>query len=349
MRLQAEVIVLRGDIAESRHQVQSVAVDRAGTIAAATRDPDRVTSFRSAAKPFQLLPFVERGHADRLGWGERELAIMAASHSGSREHLALVRALLARIGLDASHLACGYHDPMDAESLADVRRDPSLQDALYNNCSGKHAGMLAFAQAEGWPVAGYERRDHPLQQLLLRTVAECCGVRPESVALGIDGCSVPVFGLPLVHMARGYARIAEAWMRTHPPDGFPGDLRARTLQRIAQAMTAHPVLVEGRGRLATDVMRATGGRVLAKSGAEGLLLLADSGQGLGIAVKCEDGAMRALGPATVETLLVLGTLRPGETEALAEHRRPPVHDAAGHVVGRLEAVVTATAARDVPA
>lgn len=342
MRLQAEVLVLRGDIAESRHQVRCVAVDGAGAVAAATPDADRVTSFRSAAKPFQLLPFVERGHADRLGFGERELAIMAASHSGSREHVALVRALLARIGLDASHLACGYHDPMDAESLEDVRRDPSQKGPLYNNCSGKHAGMLAFALAEGWPVAGYERRDHPLQQLLLRTVAECCGVRPESVALGIDGCSVPVFGLPLANMARGYARIAEAWVRG-------GDLRARTLQRIAQAMTTHPVLVEGHGRLATDVMRATAGRVLAKSGAEGLLLLADSGQGLGIAIKCEDGAMRALGPATVEALLVLGTLRPGEAEAFAEHRRPPVHDAAGHVVGRLEAAVTARAARDVPA
>lgn len=342
MRLQAEVLVVRGDIAESRHRVRCVAVDAAGTTAAATLDAERVTSFRSAAKPFQLLPFVERGHADRLGFGEPELAIMAASHSGSREHLALVRTLLARTGLDASALACGYHDPMDAESLEDVRRDPSLRGPLYNNCSGKHAGMLAFAQAEGWPVAGYERREHPLQQLLLRTVADCCGVRPESVTLGIDGCSVPVFGLPLVSMARGYARIAEAWTRG-------GDLRARTLQRIARAMTAHPVLVEGRARLATDVMGATAGRVLAKSGAEGLLLLADSAHGLGIAIKCEDGAMRALGPATVEALLALGTLRPDEGEALAAHHRPPVHDAAGHVVGRLEAAVTAGAARDVPA
>ena len=349
MRLQAQVLVLRGDIAESRHHVLCAAVDAGGREAGATADSERVTSFRSAAKPFQLLPFVERGHADALGWGERELAIMAASHSGSREHVALVQSLLERIGLDASHLACGYHDPMDPGSLADVRRDPSLQGPIYNNCSGKHAGMLAFALAEGWPIAGYEQRDHPLQQLMLRTVAECCGVRPETVPIGIDGCGVPVFGMPLAHMARGYARIGEAWSRTRPPDGPPGDARARALQRIARAMTAHPLLVEGEGRLATDVMLATSGRVLAKSGAEGLLLLADPAQGLGIAIKCEDGAMRAMGPAVVECLLALGTLSSREAEGLAAHRRPPVHNAAGLVVGRLEAAVTVETARDVPA
>jgi L-asparaginase II len=342
MRLQAQVLVLRGDIAESRHRVQYAMVDAGGAEAAATVDVDRVTSFRSAAKPFQLLPFVERGHADALGWGEPELAIMAASHSGSREHLARVRALLDRIGLDASLLACGYHDPMDAESLEDVRRDPALRGPLYNNCSGKHAGMLAFARAEGWPLAGYEKPEHPLQQLLRKTVAESCGVRPETVSLGVDGCSVPVFGLPLARMACGYARIAEAWTRG-------GDARAGALQRIARAMTTHPVLVEGHGRLATDVMLVTGGRLLAKSGAEGLLLLADSTRGLGIAIKCEDGAMRAMGPAAVEGLLALGVLRPGEADALELHRHPPVHDAAGHVVGRLEATVTVETARDVTA
>lgn len=340
MRLQAQVLVLRGDIAESVHRVQCAVVDATGAEAGRSEHAERITSFRSAAKPFQLLPFVERGHADALGWGEPELAIMAASHSGSREHLALVRRLLERIGLEAKHLACGYHDPMDAESLEDVRRDPGLRGPLYNNCSGKHAGMLAFCRAEGWPVEGYEQPSHPLQQLLLQTVADCCGVKPESIALGVDGCSVPVFGMPLTRMARGYARIAEAWARG-------GDARARALQRIARAMTAHPVLVEGHGRLATDLMRATGGRVLAKSGAEGLLLLADASHG--IAIKCEDGAMRALGPAAVETLLALGVLRPGEVEGLAAHRHPPVHDAAGHVVGRLEGTVRVESARDVPA
>ncbi len=342
MRLYAEVLVHRGDIEESRHRVQCAAVTVDGTVRAATGHAQRVTSFRSAAKPFQLLPFVERGHANALGCSEAELAIMAASHSGSREHLSLVRGLLARIDLEPRHLACGYHDPQDAESLADVRRDPARCGSLYNNCSGKHAGMLAFALAEGWPVEGYEQPEHPLQQLMLRTVAECCGVSPESVRTGVDGCGVPVFGVPLAAMALGYARLGDAM--THARDA-----RARALQRIARAMTAHPVLVEGHGRLATELMLATGGRVLAKSGAEGLLLLADPARGLGLALKCEDGAMRAMGPAAVELLHVLGTLRPDELGPLERQRRAPVHNAAGHEVGWLEARVAVEVAGDVPA
>lgn len=337
MHLQAEVLVVRGAIVESRHRVRVVAARPEGDAHAASAHPERVTSFRSAAKPFQLLPFVERGHADALKVTERELAIMAASHSGSRAHLAIVRELLDRLGIAPHFLACGFHDPMDAESLEDLRRDPALRGPLYNNCSGKHAGMLAMCRAEGWPLEGYERPDHPLQRLLLRTVAECCGVTPESILTGVDGCSVPVFGLPLQAMATGYARIAQAMVGGGSP-------RATALRRIGRAMTAHPVVVEGEGRLATDLMRVTGGRVLAKSGAEGLLLLADPTRNEGIAIKCEDGAMRALGPAAVELLEVLGTLDRAESEGLSAHRRPPVANAAGAVVGHLEARVRAEVA-----
>ncbi|HEY6195939.1 MAG TPA: asparaginase [Candidatus Eisenbacteria bacterium] len=342
MRVQAEVVVFRGDIAESHHRVECVAADPTGALRAASAHPERVTSFRSAAKPFQLLPFVERGHADALGASERELAIMAASHSGSRAHLALVRGLLDRLGLEPSALACGYHDPQDAESLEDIRLDPSRRGPLYNNCSGKHAGMLAMCRAEGWPVAGYERADHPLQRLMLRTVAECCGVAPESVATGIDGCGVPVFGVPLCRMAQGYARLAEAVVRG-------GDARARALQRIGRAMMAEPVVVEGVGRLATDLMLAAGGRIVAKSGAEGLLLVADTARAQGIALKVEDGAMRAMGPAAVELLLALGALSAGEAAGLGAHRRPPVTNAAGLEVGWLEAHASAGVSLDVGA
>ena len=343
-RLHAEVLVFRGAIAESRHRVQCAVVDDAGRLQAATDAPAGVTSFRSSAKPFQLLPFVERGHADRLGCSESELAIMAASHSGSRQHLALVRGLLERIGRTSADLACGYHEPMDAESLEDLRRDPSLRSALYNNCSGKHAGMLAMAKAEGWPAAGYERLEHPLQQLMLQTVAECCGVAPGSIQLGVDGCSVPVFGMPLAAMAQGYARIAVAMA-----GGAGSDPRGRALQRIGRAMVAEPVVVEGSGRLATDLMLAVHGRILAKSGAEGLMLVAEPGTGRGIAIKCEDGAMRAMGPAAVELLSALGVLRPDEVGALDAHRQPVVADAAGHPVGRLEGRVRTEVAADIRA
>jgi L-asparaginase II len=351
--LHAEVLVHRGGIVESRHRVRCAVVAVGGEPIAGAGAPGgawagtsgvtavtAVTSFRSSAKPFQLLPLVERGHADQLHCSEAELAIMAASHSGSRQHLALVRGLLERIGRTSADLACGYHEPMDAESLEDVRRDPSLRSPLYNNCSGKHAGMLALAKAEGWPAAGYERLEHPLQQLMLRTVAECCGVAPGSLQLGVDGCSVPVFGLELAAMASGYARLAAAM-------AGGGDTRALALRRIGRAMVAEPVVVEGTGRLATDLMLAAHGRILAKSGAEGLLLVAEPATARGIAIKCEDGAMRAMGPAAIELLVALGALRADEAESLAAHRRPVVADAAGHPVGWLEGRVDSLAAHDI--
>lgn len=332
MTLQAEVLVVRGDIAESRHRVQAVVRSAQGVVRATTDDASRVTSFRSAAKPFQLLPFVERGHAEAMDVSDRELAIMAASHSGSRMHLDLVRGILARLGLEPRHLACGYHDPMDAQSLEDLRLAPELKSPLYNNCSGKHAGMLACCIAEGWPIEGYERPEHPLQRLLLQTVAECCRVEPTAVRLGVDGCSLPVFGIPLTDMAVGYARLARAIAQG-------GDRRDQALQRIGRAMAAHPIVVEGEGRLASDLMAATGGRIVAKSGAEGLLLVADPSREEGVAIKCEDGAMRALGPASVGLLEMLGVVTTAETAGLASHRRTPVANAAGAVVGHLEAHV----------
>ena len=179
---------------------------------------------------------------------------------------------------------------------------------------------------------------------MLHTVAECCGVAAGSIQLGVDGCSVPVFGMPLAAMAQGYARIAVAMA-----GGAGSDPRGRALRRIGRAMVAEPVVVEGAGRLATDLMLAAHGRILAKSGAEGLMLVAEPGTGRGIAIKCEDGAMRAMGPAAVELLAALGVLRPEELKALDAHRQPVVADAAGHPVGRLEARVRTEVAADIRA
>src|SRR6188474_1263249 len=162
--------MVRGDAVESRHHVEVAVVRPDGTEDARSAGADQTTTFRSAAKPFQLLPLVERGHAERWGFGDEDLALMAASHTGSPAHVERVSALLARIGLGERDLACGIHDPIDPVSLDHVRRHPEAASALYNNCSGKHAGMLALALAEGWPTHGYQHADHPVQQLMRRTI-----------------------------------------------------------------------------------------------------------------------------------------------------------------------------------
>lgn len=336
MRLQIDVLVWRGAIPESRHRVQAAVCDPDGRLATGTEHADLVTTFRSAAKPFQLLPLVERGHAERWGWSDDQLAIMAASHTGSRAHLDLVSGILARLGLTDRHLACGFHEPADPASLAHVRAHPEDRSPLYNNCSGKHAGMLCLAQSEGWPVEGYERLDHPLQQLVRRTVAELCGVSPESLAVAVDGCSVPVFALPLTGMARGYARLAAA--------DAGGDARSRALSRIRGAMCAFPWAVAGQGRLSTLLMEATGGRLVAKGGAEGLECVGVPGRRLGMALKCEDGQARGIAPATLALLEQLGEMSEGELTRLAASRRPVITNHAGLEVGALEAVVKVLAA-----
>lgn len=326
MRLSIEVVVRRGPIAESRHRVHAV-ISRADATAA--DEPGLLTTFRSAAKPFQLLPLVERGHADTWGFADEQLAVMAASHTGSRYHLDLVRGILARAGLGEEDLACGYHDPLDAESLDHVHRDPAMRSPLHNNCSGKHAGMLCLARSEGWPTAGYHLESHPLQQLMRRTVAECCGLAAEEVVIGVDGCSVPVFAVPLAAMARGYARFAAA--------AAAEGARGAALARIRGAMLAYPQATGGAARFSTALMEAAAGALVAKGGAEGLECLGSPPRRLGIAVKCEDGSTRAVAPAVIAVLESQGLLAKEASAALESWRRPVLHNAAGLSVGHLEA------------
>src|SRR5688572_4990610 len=271
------VDVLRGGAVESGHEVEGVLVDARGRILAATGEPERITFFRSAAKPFQLVPLVERGHADRYGLGDRELAVMAASHNGAPEHTACVRGILERTGSRESDLECGFHPPHDPEETARLAGAPAEErSAIYNNCSGKHAGMLALARAEGWPTAGYAAFDHPVQKLLVSTMADLCGVSETGLPLAVDGCSAATPALSLSAMARGFARLAVA--SADPDSGGPRD---RALARIARAMTRHPELVAGRGRFCTAFMRAVAGRLVAKTGAEAVQCVGLPESGLG--------------------------------------------------------------------
>lgn len=330
-RITIDVLVWRGSIAESRHRIHAAVCDVAGHLEVSTADAQPATSFRSAAKPFQALPLVERGHFDRWGFGDDQLAIMCASHSGSPYHLGLVQSILDRIGLTAEHLTCGYHDPLDETSLALVRAHPELRTGIYNNCSGKHAGLLCLALSEGWPVKGYGLLDHPLEQLMRRTVAEMCGLAPEAVGVAVDGCNLVVFGLPIASMALGYARLASA-----RPDG---DAHERALARIRNAMMDHPVAVGGKGRFDTVLMEAAPRHLVSKGGAEGLACVGLVEQGLGLAVKCEDGHARAVGPAVVALLDHLETLTGPESTRLAAERRPIVTNTALAEVGAIEATV----------
>lgn len=322
----AEVEVRRGDVVESRHRVSVAVVHGSDGYAAAAGQPDLVVYARSAIKPIQALPLVADGVAARLGLSTAELAVACASHSGEPMHVAVVSGLLDRLGLTEAALACGAHPPCDDAAAAALSQAGTEPRRVHNNCSGKHAGMLALALAHGWPTAGYHEREHPVQMRMAAELSRWSGVPVDSLGVGIDGCGVATFALPLRALATSFAALASAARRG---DAAPA--------AILGAMAAHPELVGGTGRLCTALMQMTDGRLLVKVGAEGVYCLCAPGQELGVALKVEDGARRALEPALIAVLEQLGLLTHSELSALGAYARPAIRNTRGEEVGALRA------------
>ena len=331
------VEVRRGSLTESRHRGHIVAVDPEGKVRARRGEPETVTFLRSSAKPHQAIPLVASGAADRFGFTEPELAIACGSHSGEPLHTETVARMLAKIGLDVSALKCGAHEPFNAKAAQALRAGGAQPTALHNNCSGKHAGMLALALHLGAPVETYDQPDNPVQLAIVRAVAQFSGVPVEEIALGIDGCGAPVFGVTVQAMAWMYARLV------NPPAAFEEETRA-AVRRIVAAMLAHPELVGGTTeRFDTELMRAARGRVVSKVGAEGvytagILPTERWPQGLGLAFKIEDGEnMRARPTVVIESLRQLGALDEMALAALAPYASFPIRNHRGETVGEVRA------------
>jgi L-asparaginase II len=290
------VDVWRGPAIESRHQLIASVVDDHGTEVARYGDADFSTYWRSSAKPFQARPWVDGGTIEHFGWGVPETAIMCASHVGAPVHVNLVRRMLADIGLSEDDLRC----------------DHKLKAAY--NCSGNHTGMLAACVHHGWAVPTYQRADHPAQVAGIESVAEATGIAAADMPCGVDCCGIVVYATPITAIARAFARLP------------------RLAPRIAAAMLAHPVFIEGEGEEDTVIMQAFPG-VISKGGAEGLCCAALP-DGWGIAVKALDGASRAPGLGLVA--LLVRQLGLSDVPEIARRRsRPPVVNAAGDIVGEL--------------
>lgn len=319
-----EIRVLRGGRLESRHEVHGVTAGAGGREVTRHGDPGLQAYWRSSMKPFQALPLVEDGVTRSRSMSAEELALCCASHVGSREHVEGVRRLLRRLDLDEDDLACGSHRPFDGDEADRILRDGGSYGRLHNNCSGKHVGMLALALHHGWDPRGYQDLEHPVQARIREGLATWIDRPAESLAWGVDGCGVPTPYLSLEEMAEAYARLGRAARRGEDAPAA-----------VVGAMTAHPTLVSGAGRPVTRLMEATGGRVLAKEGAEGVFCLAVPGKGLGMAVKVADGARRATAPAVLRLLTDAGVLRSVEEDALAQLRSVPIHNTRGEAVGRI--------------
>ena len=341
----ALVEVTRGGRVESVHRGAIVVVAPDGSPVASVGDPGTFAFARSSAKPFQLAPFVASGRFDEYGFGTEALAIMAASHSGEDRHVRLVQEVLRRGGLTSAVLHNQVHAPYDTETAHRLLRDGEKPTVLRGNCSGKHAGMVLFAKASGWPIEGYWEPDHPVQRLALETISALSDVPAEEIVCAVDGCGVVTFGMPLRGLATAFARLADPSAVADPP------LRS-ALIRIRDAMMTHPELVAGeRRRIDTTVMRVFPARVVSKGGAEGVLAMgfppgalpgdAPFGDGpLGMAATIEDGnlARRAGDVVSVAVLQQLGLASDPLPPALAELADPPIVDPRGERTGEVRAV-----------
>lgn len=324
----ARVEALRGETVESLHRVSIAVVDADGRLRAHAGKADLVVFARSAVKPVQAIALVEDGAADRLGWSDRELALACASHSGEKQHVEVAASMLASLGLAEDALACGAQAPFDDVAAREMSRRGEKPTRLHNNCSGKHAGMLALAAAHGWPVRGYHEAQHPVQLRMLHEMSRWSATRTDAIAVAVDGCGVTTFALPLHALALTFARLA---IDARTRDGPAG--------RLIHAMTSHPELVGGTNRLCTALMQAAGGRIFAKVGAEGVYCAGVPAAGIGIALKVEDGAKRAAEPALIEVLRLLGLLMEEDMGQLARYAQPRVLNTRGEVVGSLRARV----------
>jgi len=319
-----DVIVTRGAGVESRHRVHAAVIDAHDALVGQAREPNTVTMWRSCAKPFQVMPLIASGGFDEIGWGEDELALASASHGGEPEHVAIAESMLRDLGLEEGDLACGPHEPLSPRGGRIVRDSGDRPTRLHNNCSGKHAAMLARAHFAGWELAGYERDEHPVQMAALAEVSRWTGVPAPKVIRAIDGCGVVVFGLPLEAMARAYARFAVAAARG---DEIPS--------RIGRAISTRPFLFGGTDRFDSLVVEETAGRVISKVGAEGVHSVALLDRGLGFAIKVEDGATRAQYPAVLRMLELLDALPERMSPKLGEYARARIRNTRGEVVGEL--------------
>jgi L-asparaginase II len=319
------VAVDRGGIVESVHNVAACAVDATGSTIWSIGEIDDPVLLRSTAKPFIAAAAIREGVVERFGFEPREIAVMAASHNGETFHADAVRSILRKIGAGEEALLCGPHPPYLESAAAALRLSGEPYGAVHNNCSGKHAGILALSALLGAEASGYLEPEHAAQRLILELCARLSDARVEDLPLAIDGCGIPVYAVPLRNAALSYARLATL-------DGIdPRD--AAALRTVRDAMIAFPAYVAGTGDFDTVLMQAAHGNLLAKSGAEGLHGTAALRQGIGVVLKVTDGNGRAVAPAMLAILEELGLLEGTDGALLAPFANPLLYNRAGRLVG----------------
>ena len=317
--------VTRGTMVESRHRAAVAVVDAGGQVVLSAGDIERPVYARSAIKPLQAIPLVESSAAEAFGVSDPEIALACASHFGEPRHVETVLSWLDRIGCSVEDLQCGAHPPNHTAASHTLIGRGAEPNAAHNNCSGKHAGFLTLARHLNAPTGGYIHYEHAVQQRVLGVLESMAGLDLGDAPRGIDGCGIPVIGIPLGNLALAMARLGN-------PHNQP-DARQAACARIRTAMTAEPFMVGGTGSYCTRAIEASRGRALVKTGAEGVYCGALPALGLGLALKVDDGTTRAAEAIMGRLLQRFEAIGPDE-EGITTH---PLHNRAGREVGEVRA------------
>ena len=316
--------VTRSGLIESVHTGSIAVTGTKGGVLAFFGEVEQPVFMRSAEKPLQALPIVEFGVADRFNFSESEIAVICGSHSGQKFHIEAVSSILEKIGLDEGALKCAARYPLHRKSSNELILEGKKPGPVHNPCSGKHAGMLALSVFFGYSIEDYYEVNHPVQKIMLESISYMAEVKKDDIKIGIDGCGVPVHGIPLKNIALCFAKLTN-------PKNLPTE-RGLASQRIVKAMRNNPKMVAGDGRLCTALIQSTE-NVIAKVGAEGVYCAGIPDRDLGIAIKIEDGGGRALSPVVIEVLDQLDLLDENELKLLADYHYPPVMTHQKEVIG----------------
>jgi L-asparaginase II len=321
------VEVLRGDRVESAHRGAVAVCDASGKMLAGIGDVLHPVFPRSAVKAIQALPLVESGAADAYGFGDREFALACASHRGEEAHVEVAASILSRVGLDADALECGAHWPFNHDAQVALARSGRQPSALHNNCSGKHSAFLCACKHMGLAHRGYVAFEHPYQAEIRDVMEDVTGAPHDAANSVIDGCSIPTYAIPISSLALGFAKMATGYRLSAG--------RAAAAKRLLAACMAEPFYVSGSDAADTPLMRAAPGRIFVKTGAEGVYCAALPELGIGIGLKCDDGAPRAAEAMIAAVLARLFSHDEALSMMLAEMARPVVPSRRGVAVGRV--------------
>jgi L-asparaginase II len=325
------VEVTRGEVVESIHRGDIAVVRHDGCVLYRLGDVDHVRFMRSSSKPIQAVAALECGIVEKYGLDLPEIAMIMSSHSGEKKHTEVLTEMMRKIGINAENLHCGIHPPVSADAAKELISEGQKPSSLHCNCSGKHLGQIAAVKAKGLPLENYDQLGRGIQPEIQEIVAKFSGIETAQIKLGIDGCGIPVYGVPLKNMALAFANLCN--------ENFMDGRYAKSQKYVINAMQTHPEMIAGKGRFDTEIMTNFGDRLVGKSGDEGVCCVGLTGKGIGIALKIEDGHTRAIGPAMLETLIRLGVIKSEEMPTvLKDLWNPDIKNHKEEKVGEIRAV-----------